>query len=161
MNRNTRTIAKLAGIIFATLICSLLAYYVSSFAVGHNLATLSNNMSYSRWQEKFFTLTVAAGGLTGLCSLTWFILTRFVFKINSALGTGRRAIWSLLAAVSLLGNIVIPRFYSVSLGIMINSAVIALFVLFFTVAGYWILSIFTTPKPFKYTPLGAQLFNRR
>lgn len=161
MNRNTRTISKLAGIIFATLICSLLAYYVSSFAVGHNLATLSNNMSYSRWQEKFFTLTVAAGSLTGVCSLFWFILARFVFKISSALGTGRRTIWAVLAAVSLIGNIIIPRFYSVSLGIMINAVVIALFVLFLTVLGYWIVSIFTTPKPFKYTPLGAQLLNRK
>lgn len=161
MNRNTRTIAKLAGIIFATLICSLLAYYVSSFAVGHNLATLSNNMSYSRWQEKFLSITIAVGGLTGVCSLIWFILTRFVFKISSAFGTGRRTIWALLASVSLLGSIVIPRFYAVSLGITINAVIIALFVFFFTVTGYWLVSIFVTPKPFKYTPLGAQLFSRR
>ena len=161
MNRSTRTIAKLAGIIFATLICSLLVYYASSFAVGHSLATLSNNMPYNRWQEKFLSLTIAAGGLTGVCSLIWFLLTRFVFKINFAFGTGRRTIWALLAAVSLIGNILIPRFYSVSLGITINVVVIVLFVLFFTVAGYWLLSIFVTPKPFKYTPVGAQLFNRR
>ena len=149
------------GIIFAMLICSLLVYLVSSFAVGPKLATLSNNMSYSQWQVKFSLLTIAAGGLTAFCSLIWFILTRFVFKINSALGTGRRTIWALLAAVSLLGNFLIPRFYSVSLGIQINITIIAIFIFFFTGIGYWLVSIFVTPKPFKYTPLGAQIFNRR
>lgn len=161
MNRNTRTIAKVAGIIVATLICSLLAYYISSTVAGHQLATLSNKMSYNNWQDKFFKLTVVAGGLTGICSLIWFSLTRFVFKINSAFGTGRRTIWAVLAAASLLSSILVPRFYSVSLGITINITVIALFVLFFTVAGYWLVSIFVTPKPFKYTPPGAQLFQRR
>lgn len=160
MNRNTRTIAKLAGIVFVTGICMLLAYYISSFAVGHKLATLSNNMNYSRWQEKFLSLTLAAGGLTGVCSLIWFILTRFVFKITTAFGTGRRTIWALLAAVSLFGSILIPRFYSTVLGIKISIVIIALFVVFFTLAGYWLLSIFVTPKPFKYTPVGARLFNR-
>lgn len=160
MNRNTRTIAKIAGIVVATCICALLAYYVSSLTVGHQLATLSNNMTYSRWQGRFFSLTVAAGGLTGLCSLIWFILSRWAFKINVAFGVGRRTIWSLLGAVSLIGSILIPRFYSVVLGIRVNAIVILLFVIFFTVCGYWLVSIFSTPKPFKYTPLGSQLFVR-
>lgn len=158
MNRNTRTAAKIAGIIVVTVICSLLAYYVSSAVTGHQLANATNNMNYSRWQEKFFSLTIAVGGLTGVCSFIWFALARWAFKINTAMGTGRRTIWGILAAVSLVGSIVIPRFYSVSLGIKINEIVIALFVLFFTIIGYWLLSIFTTPKSFKYTPVGAQLF---
>ena len=160
MNRNTRTISKLAGIIFATAICSLLAYYLSSIIAGHSLATLSNNMSYTRWQEKFFSLTIAAGGLTGVCSLLWFILARWLFKINNPLGVGRRTIWALLAAVSLAGSIAIPKFYSAMLGIQINIVIIVLFVIFFTVISYWLMSIFITPKPFKYTPVGAQLFSR-
>lgn len=161
MNRTTRTIAKFASIIIATLICSLLAYYISSAVTGHQLATLSNKMSYTSWQDKFFKLTIVTGGLTGLCSLSWFILARFAFKINSAFSTGRRTIWALLAAASLFGSILIPRLYSVSQGIQINVVIIALFVLLFTIVGYWLMSIFVTPKPFKYTPLGAQLFSRR
>lgn len=160
MNRKTLTIAKLAGIIFATLICGLLVYYVSSLTVGHQLATQSSNMNFSRWQGRLLRLTVAAGGVTGVCSLLWFILTRWVFKINTALGTGRRTVWALLAAVSLFGSILIPRFYSVALGIKVNIVIIAIFVIFFTVLGYWLVSIFTTPKAFKYTPVGAQIFNR-
>ena len=160
MNRNTRTIAKLAGIIFAAFICALAAYYVSSLTVGHQLATLSNNMTYSRWQGKFFSLVAAAGGLTVACSLLWFILSRWAFTVTAASGVGRRTIWALLAAVSFAGNILIPRYYSVFLGIRINAVVIALFVVLFTVVGYWLVSIFTTPKPYKYTPLGAQIFIR-
>ena len=161
MNRNTRIIAKIAGIIVATLICSLLAYYISSAVTGHSLATLSDKMSYVIWQERFFKVTIVTGVLTGICSLIWFILARFAFKINSVFSTGRRTIWALLAAVSFFGSILIPRFYSASQGIQINIVIIALFVLFFTVVGYWLVSIFVTPKPFKYTPLGAQLFSRR
>ena len=158
MNRSTRTAAKIAGIIVATVICSALAYFVSSAVTGHSLANATNNMEYSRWQDKFLSLTMAVGGLTGVCSLLWFILARWAFKINTAMGTGRRTVWAILAAVSFVGSIIVPRFYSVSLGIKINVIVIALFVLFFTVLGYWLLSIFTTPKSFKYTPVGAQLF---
>ena len=160
VNRNTRTIVKVAGIILVTVICSVAAYYVSSMAVGHQLATASNNMNYSRWQSKFFNLTAAVGGLTGFCSLLWFIMSRFVFKIDSAFSAGRRTFWAILAALSLVGSILIPRFYSVSLGIRVDGVVMALFVFFFTVLGYWLLSIFTTPKSFKYTPVGAQLFIR-
>lgn len=158
MNRNTRTAAKIAGIIVATVLCSVLAYYVSSAVTGPQLANATNNMNYSRWQEKFFSLTAAVGGLTGFCSLFWFILARWAFKISMAMDTGKRTIWAILAAVSLVGSIAIPRFYSVSLGIKVNGVIIALFILFFTVMGYWLLSIFTTPKSFKYTPVGAQLF---
>ena len=161
MNRKTLTIAKLAIIVFATLICGLLVYYISSFAVGSQLATQSNNMMLSRWQDRFLRLTMAAGGLSGVCSLICFILTRWVFKINTPFDTGKRTIWALLAAVSLFGSILIPRFYSVALGIKVNVVVIAVFVFFFTVLGYWLVSIFTTSRAFKYTPVGARLFSRK
>ena len=54
----------------------------------------------------------------------------------------------------------IVDFYSAMLGIQINIVIIVLFVIFFTVISYWLMSIFITPKPFKYTPVGAQLFSR-
>jgi len=158
VNRNTRTVARLVGIVVAVLICSVLAYFVSSLITGHQLATSSNNIAYTRWQEKFLSLTIATGVLTGICSLIWFTLSRWVFKIRVAEGIGRRTIWALLALVSLGGNILIPKFYSSALGIQINAVVIAFFITFFTVIGYWIVSIFITPEPFKYTPLGAQIF---
>lgn len=160
MNRNTRTAAKIAGIIVATVICSVLAYYISSAVTGHQLANASNNMDYTRWLDKFLSVARMTGVLTGICSLIWFILARCTFKINTATGTGRRTIWAILAAVSLIVSIAVPQFYSAYLGIKINGIIIALFILFFTVIDYWLLSIFTTPKSFKYTPVGAQLFIR-
>lgn len=161
MDRNARTAAKIAAIIVATVIVTLLAYYICSALAGHQLATASNQMNYSQWQDKFFSLVIVTGAVTGICSLVWFILARWIFKINMAVGIGKRTIWAILAAVSLIACIIIPRTYSVTLGIKINGLIIALLVVFFTVVGYWILSIFTTPKAFKYTPVGALLFARK
>lgn len=161
MDRNARTAAKIAAIIVVTIIVTLLAYYICSALSGHQLATASNQMNYSQWQSKFFSIAAVTGAVTGICSLVWFILARWVFKINMAFGTGKRTVWAILAVVSFIACIIIPRTYSVSLGIKIDGVITALFVVFFTVLGYWVLSIFTTPKSFKYTPVGALLFARK
>ena len=161
MNRNVRTAVNIAIIIAGTIICGALAYFITSALVGHHLATASNNMNYTRWQEKFSTIVIFTGGLTGICSLIWFGLARGVFKIDSASGVGRRTIWAALAVISLIGSIAIPQIYSAVLSIKINIVVTIMFVIFFTLLGYWGLSIFTTPTAFKYTPLGAELIRTR
>ena len=161
MKRGTRTAIKLITIIVVTMICTTLAYYSSSYAAGHGLATASGGMNYSRWQEKFFILTAVTGALSGICTSIWFILTRMVFEINSPQGVGRRLIWSIIALISIIICIAVPHLYSASLGIKVNGIVIGLFIIFFTVLNYWLLSIFTTPLSFKYTPVGAQIFLSR
>ncbi len=161
MDRNARTAAKIVAIIVVTAIVTLLSYYICSALAGHQLATASNQMNYSQWQDKFFSIVTATGIVTGICSLVWFILARWVFKINMAIGVGKRTIWAILAAVSLIACIIIPRTYSVTLGIKINGMIIALMIVFLMVLGYWVLSIFTTPKAFKYTPVGALLLAKK
>ncbi len=161
MNRDLRTLAKLATIIAVTFSCVILTYFITSSITGHQLATASGNMAFSRWQEKFQSLTINAGILSFLCSLAWFVLTRWIFKINSSRGIGKRTVWAALAALDLIGCVAIPQFYSSTLGIKINFIVIAVFIIFFAGIGYWLLTIFTTPKIFKYTPLGARFFLAR
>lgn len=155
MNRKTRTVVKIFLIAAVTVGCIALAYYVGSFAAGHKLASASDNMNYSRWLEKYFALTRAAGLLNGLCALGWFLAARFVFKVDAADEAGKRIFWAALFATSLAVTLGVAHFYAPIVGIKLNGIIFTLFAIIFTGAGYWLLTIFTTPLAFKYTPIGA------
>ncbi len=157
MNRTVLTIVQIAIIVALTVACGIIAYFVVSSVTGHQLATASGNMAFSRWQEKFQSLVINTGILSALCALAWFVLTRWIFKINTPRGIGKRTIWAGLAALDLIGCIVIPQFYSSTLGIKTNFLVTVIFIIAFAGVGYWLLTIYTTPNIFKYTPVGAQL----
>lgn len=161
MNRMTRTIVKIFLIAATTILCTAAAYYLGSNITGHSLATASENMNYSRWLEKYFVLTRATGLINGLCALTWFISARFLFKVDEATGAGKRIIWAALLMASLAVSLGVPHFYAPILGIKLNGIIFGLFAAIFGGLGYWLLTIFTTPLAFKYTPLGAQFFGRR
>ena len=161
MNRMTRTVVKIFLIAAVTAGTIAAAYYLGSNVTGHALATASDNMNYSRWLEKFFALTRATGLLNGLCALGWFIAARFFFTVDEAQGAGKRIFWAALLATSAAISVGVPHFYAPLLGIKLNGIIFALFAAIFTGAGYWLLTIFTTPLAFKYTPLGAQFFGRR
>ena len=89
MNRTTRTVVKIFLIAAATVLCIAAAYYLGANVTGHKLATASDNMNYSRWLEKYFALTRAAGLLNGLCALGWFLTARFFFHGRRGVGRGQ------------------------------------------------------------------------
>lgn len=157
MNRKTRTVIKIFLIAAVTILCTAAAYYIGSNVTGHALATASDNMNYSRWQEKFFTLTRTTALINGLCALSWFLVARFLFRIDEAAGAGKRLFWAALLMASLAISLGVPHFYAPIIGIKLNGIIFGLFAAIFTGLGYWLLTIFTTPLAFKYTPLGAQL----
>ena len=161
MNRTTRTLIKIFLIVAATLAVTAAAYYLGSNVTGHALATASDNMNYSRWLERYFDLTRATGILNGLCALSWFFAARFVFKVEEAPRAGKRLFWAGMLVASLAIALGVPYFYAPILGIKLNGIIFALNAVIFTGAGYWLLTIFTTPLAFKYTPLGAQFFGRK
>lgn len=161
MNRTARTIIKLILIVATTIFCTAAAYYLCSNITGHSLATASENMNYSRWLEKFFALTRATGLINGICALIWFISARFLFKIDEASGAGKRIFWTAFLLLSVAISVGIPHFYAPILGIKLNGIIFGLFLAIFSGIGYWLLTIFTTPLAFKYTPLGAQLILKR
>ena len=161
MSRTARTVIKIVSIAAVTIICVAAAYYLGSNVTGHALATASDNMNYSRWLEKYFALTRATGLLNGLCALSWFCAARFLFKIDEATGAGKRIIWAAFLILSLAISLGVPHFYAPILGIKLNGIIFAVYAAIFSGIGYWLLTIFTTPLAFKYTPLGAQLFGGR
>ena len=155
MNRTTRTVIKIFLIAAITVGCIAAAYYLGSFVAGHRLATASDNMTYSRWLEKYFLLTRTTGLLNGLCALGWFIAARFIFTVDDVSGAGKRIFWAGLLAASVTITLGVAHFYAPMLGIKIDGIIFALFAAIFTGLGYWLLTIFATPLAFKYTPLGA------
>ena len=161
MNRMTRTVVKVFFILAGTAACTAAAYYLGSNITGHALSSASANMNYSRWLEKYFALTQVTGLANGLCVLTWFLAARFLFKVDEIEAAGKRIFWAALLFASLAISLGIPHFYAPILGIELNGIIFAVFAIIFTGAGYWLLTIFTTPLAFKYTPLGAQLFGRK
>lgn len=161
MNRKTRTVIKIFLIAAVTVACVALAYYLGSNIAGHKLATASDNMDYSRWLEKYFSLTRATGLANGLCALSWFLAARFFFEVDEAAGAGKRIFWAALLTASLAISLGVAHFYAPILGIKLNGIIFGLFAAVFSGIGYWLLTIFTTPLAFKYTPLGSQFFGRR
>ena len=161
MNRTTRTVVKIFLIVATTLICAAAAYYLGANVTGHALATASDNMNYSRWLEKYFLLTRATGLLNGLCTLSWFLAARFFLEVDEVPGAGKRIFWAALLMASLAISLGVPHFYAPILGIKLNGIIFGLFAAIFSGVGYWMLTIFTTPLAFKYTPLGAQLILKR
>lgn len=161
MTRTTRTVVKIFIIAAVTVACIAPAYYLGSNVTGHILATASDNMNYSRWLEKYFVLTRTTGLLNGLCALSWFLAARFFFAIDDVASAGKRIFWFAMFFVSLAVSLGVPHFYAPILGIKLNGIIFALFATIFTGIGFWLLTIFTTPLAFKYTPLGAQFLRRK
>ena len=161
MNRTTRTVVKIFLIVATTLICAAAAYYLGANVTGHALATASDNMNYSRWLEKYFALTRATGLANGLCALSCFLAARFFLEVDEATSAGKRLFWAALLMASLAISLGVPHFYAPLLGIKLNGIIFGLLAAIFSGVGYWLLTIFTTPLAFKYTPLGAQLFGGR
>lgn len=155
MNRTTRTVIKIFVIAAAAVAAVAAVYWLGSLITGHALATASDNMNYSRWQEKFFTLTRTTGLLNGICALVWFFAARFVFTVDEVPGAGKRIFWTGLFAASAAISLGVPHFYAPMLGIKLNGIIFALSAAIFTGVGFWLLTIFTTPLAFKYTPPGA------
>ena len=150
---------RFAIIIVVTFLCMALADFIASHFTGvHQLATDSGNMPYTRWQEKFQTLIFIVGGISGLCSLAWLGLTGWIFEADSYDTPRWRRFWIVLAGVTLIANFAAPQFYSLVAGIKLNFAISGIFVLTFTVIGYWLLSIAVTPAAFKYVPPLSDLF---
>ena len=161
MNRTTRTVVKIFVIVATTLLCAAAAYYLGANVTGHALATASDNMNYSRWLEKYFVLTRATGLANGLCALSWFLAARFFLEVDEIPGAGKRIFWAALLMASLAISLGVPHFYAPILGIKLNGIIFGLFAAIFSGVGYWLLTIFTTPLAFKYTPPGARLILKR
>ncbi len=161
MSRQTFSIIKFLAIIVTTFICIAATYFLVSNIFGGQLANASNGITLSAWKDKYLDVVILTGALTCVCSLAWFILSTFIFKVRYSTGGGQRTIWAALAFLAVVISVAVPMLYPARVGIQLNAPVIAIFVIFFALINYWLITIFATPVSFKYTPVGASIFLSR
>ncbi len=155
MNRSTRTIAQILGILLLTAVLSLFAYYIGS-SLGKSII-IGTPIAHNDWQAHYKKLVYATGATGGIISLLWYSLARFGMKIHTSYGVGKRTLWGALGGLMLIACVALPyAFANADATLKMSASIPLLFVALYAVIGYWIGSLFMTPAAYKYTPLGAE-----
>ena len=154
MTRTTKTIVQilLAAAIMA--VASAIVYFVGSQLAKSFIGT--EGVSLKEWTAQYVGLVKIAGVGNFILLLAWFVLTRFVFKASDPFGAGKRLPWAVLLALSALFSLIVQYPYHGAHHDLVTSPMIAvLFVVLYTLVGYWGGSLFVTPDAYKYTPIGG------
>lgn len=160
MNRNTKTIMAVLAIIVAMLVLSVIAYYVGT-VLAHSFISTGGTKLHE-WQHKYyFTVVRNMGIASGLFSLAWLLFSRFLLKVNDAVGAGKRTVWMIFLLLDAVACFIVPYVYhSMYSAFTMSISISILFLFLYPCVGYWFVSIFTTPDAFKYTPIGASVFRQ-
>lgn len=154
MTRTTKTIVQilLAAAIMAA--ASIIVYFVGGQLSKSFIGT--EGVTHAAWMKQYAGLVQVAGIGNFVLLLAWFVLARFVFKASDPFGAGKRLPWAVLLGLSALFSIAVQYPYHGVHRDLVTSPVIAvLFVVLYTLAGYWAGSLFVTPDAYKYTPVGG------
>ncbi len=153
MSRGMKTGVQIAGIAAIILICALIMYFGLAETIGKGYLQ-GEKMGLKEWVAGYKSILFAVTGFALFTSLLWYVLARFVFKITSAKGVGKRAVWGALLAVNVVGVVLITMFIGkIPRGITLY----LVHILLFSVISYYAASLFLAPAPYKYTPVGAGL----
>lgn len=161
MTRTGLTAVQIAGTIVFMLVLSLIAYEVGAM-LGKSFLSADSGITHAQWKAHFLKLVCTTGGLTTFFSLLWYFMARFGLKIAYAFDAGKRTVWAVLGALSLVSSFALPYVYSSTDHVLkMGMSVPLLFVVLFSVIGYWGGSIVSTPAAYKYTPIGAYFLRKR
>ena len=151
MNRGMKTGVQIAGIVFIVLICAAIMHFALAPMLGKGYIT-GTQSNIKEWLVGYKSILYGVAGFALLSSILWYVLARFVFKITAARGVGKRTVWAMLFVLNIVGVVLITMFIGkIPRGIGLYLAHIVLF----SVIGYYVSTLFLTPAPYKYTPLGA------
>lgn len=161
MNRTTKTIVSILGIVVAMAVLSLITYYAGDVLSKSFIGT--TGIKHSEWTKLYHGLVVDMGIISGIVLLLWYLLARFVLRVDGVVGAitgaGKRAIWAVLFAAEVVICFVAPFVYSSMHHSFTVSIVLSLlFIVAYALVGYWLVGIFVTPDAYKYTPLGGMKF---
>ena len=106
MSRTLKTVLSIVGIIVGAMLLSVLAYYIGS-ALSKSFLGVSG-IKHSTWQNHYFSLVMYMGIISGLISLGWYLLARFVLKVEFAFNIGKRTLWCLIGAAELILCVAVP-----------------------------------------------------
>lgn len=154
MSRNTKTILEIVLAIAVMAIASLIVYYLGGILAKSFLD--AESVKHSEWMKSYFGLVRGTGIAQFVCLLVWIALARFVLTVHDPFGAGKRAVWAVLFAVSAIISIAAPYIYhGMHSGFVPHMLIVIIFLVFYTLAGYWGGSLFLTPDAYKYTPIGG------
>lgn len=160
MNRTTKTIVQALIAIAIMAVASGIVYFVGGQLAKSFIGT--EGVTHAAWMKQYAGLVQIAGIGNGILLLCWLVLARFVFKADDPLGAGKRTPWAVLLGLSALFSIIVEYAYHGAHHDLVTSPLIfVLFLLFYTLAGFWGGSLFVTPDAYKYTPLGGAKFRSR
>ncbi|MBQ9364277.1 MAG: hypothetical protein IJT82_00755 [Schwartzia sp.] len=157
MNRSNKTAMQIVMAIAIMAVMSVAAYYG-----GIKLATAivrenaNIKLTLAQWREPYFQLVVAMGIISAVMLIGWHVLAHFVFSVISPLGVGKRPIWAIMLAVTVILCVAVPYGFSMmKYYLKMAPAIPAMFVGLYGIVGFWLGSIFVTPDNYKYTPIGS------
>lgn len=160
MSRKTKTILQILSVIILMLLLSLAAYYLGS-RFARSFLQAGMGVTLVQWQSHYIRLVATVGTVSCLALLTWYSLARFFLRLDNATSVDKRSIWLVIGAAEIVFCLSLPYIFatadkSLKLGISIP----ILFLGLFAIVGFWFGSIFVTPAPYKYTPIGSAIFRR-
>ena len=160
MTRKTKTILQVLGIIVLMLLLSVAAYFLgSNFA--RSFLSAGIGITLAQWQTHYMRLVAAMAGVSILALFTWYSLARFFLRLDNAQSVDKRSIWLVIFGAEVVFCVAMPYIFATADKILImGSSIPILFLGLFAIIGFWIGSIFVTPSPYKYTPIGSALFRR-
>lgn len=155
MNRTTRTVVEVFGIIVAFVVLGVIAYYIGS-SLAKSFLT-ANGMRLTEWENKYADLDETLIFCSCVITLLWYASARFWMKITGPYSVGARAVWVFFWIINILASLLLPFIYTLlDSRFKLGMSIYFLSLLFFGVAGYYGCSLLATPACYKYTPLGAQ-----
>lgn len=166
MSQQTKSgLMSLIMAILIMLIASVIAYFIGGqFAKMFILtdaaaAGVVDIPTLSDWKNYYFYLVQDTAILATLILLIWTALTHWGLRISSSKGVGKRWLWLLLGIIVAVLCVVVPLiFEKIYPLLIIDMSIPVLFLVCFTIVGYWGGSIIVTSNRYKYTPFWASIF---
>lgn len=154
MSRTMKTIVQALAAIALMALLSVIVYYLGGILAKPLLT--AESVGHTDWMKDYFGLVRMMGIGSALLLLLWFVLARFVLRASDPLGAGKRTVWAVLLFLSAVFSIVAPYVYhAIHHRPETSIMFVVLFLVFYTLVGFWGGSLFVTPDAYKYTPIGG------
>lgn len=159
MSRSSNTGKQILIVAGILLLASILTYFLGELAAK---GFLGGKVTLSKWAEQYQKLVMILFVLQAIVYFGWYICAKFIWKVRECDDGNKRGRWYLFWGISGVISLIIPYAVSLTNNVLKMSIIIPIICLiFYTVIGYWVASIFATPAAYKYEPLGAQKFRQK
>lgn len=157
MDRKMKTVISIVGAAAVFVLLSVAAYYLGGTIIQGTFSAKSG-ITYAQWEEHYLWLVAKMGGVGFLMFMVWYLLARFGLKISTPPKMGKRLLWIIIGGIDAGLCLMLPylfRMFDSVLSRIFSPLLPVIYLVLYVVIGYWVLSIFFTPAPYKYVPFLA------